>query len=501
VRSALGASRRTIARQLMLESLLLTFIGAMLGLALAWGALKVTNAYLSKLMPQSLPAPLDLRVLGFAIVLTVVVGILIGLIPVFHILRTNLVEIIQQSSRSTSSGRGVRALSGVLVVTQVAVALILLTGAGLLIQSFAHALKVDVGFNPEGVVTARVALPRAHRASDDAARQIKERLLQAMRDIPGTTSVSLAAATPFQGGLPINAFTLEKDTLPPGAPQPGAFRVIVTPGYLQTLGLTLVEGRFYEESDMATPRPIFVVDQTFAKKYFPDRSAIGGRFTFGGRPQNDADWPTVVGVVKDVPHNGVEEKSGNPFIYQVMSGGRPGVLTLFMRNPRSSDQVVSALRDKIRAIDPAIPIFDAGPLAKAVDSSFDSRRALMLLLAAFAGLALFLSALGIYGVLAYDVSQRTREIGVRRAIGASHGGIIGLILSQGLWKAGVGIIIGLVGAALLSSYMTSLLFNVKPTEPMVYVLVSLVLIAVAALASYLPAWRATRIDPLEALRD
>jgi ABC-type antimicrobial peptide transport system permease subunit len=163
--------------------------------------------------------------------------------------------------------------------------------------------------------------------------------------------------------------------------------------------------------------------------------------------------------------------------------------------------VVAALRDKIRAIDPSIPIFDAGPLSKAVDSSFDSRRALMLLLTAFAGLALFLSALGIYGVLAYDVSQRTREIGVRRAIGASHGGIIGLILSQGLWKAGVGVVIGLVGALLLSSYMTSLLFGVEPTEPVVYAMVAAVLIAVAALASYLPAWRATRIDPLEALRD
>jgi putative ABC transport system permease protein len=501
IRSALGATRRTVARQLMVESLLLTCLGAILGLALAWGALRVTNTYLSSLMPQSLPAPLDWRVLGFAVVLAVIVGILIGLIPVFHILRTNLVEVLQQSSRSTSSGRGVRALSSVLVVAQVAVALILLTGAGLLIQSFARAIKVDVGFNAESVVTARVALPRAHRASDDAARQIKERLLQAMREIPGTTSASLAAATPFQGGLPINAFVLEQDTLPPGAPQPGAFRVIVTPGYLDTLGLTLVEGRFYQDSDLTDGRQVFVVDQSFAKRYFPDRSAVGGRFSFGGRPQNDADWPVIVGVVKDVPHNGVEEKSGNPFIYQVLAGGRPGVLTLFMRNPRSSEDVVASLREKIRAIDPAIPIFDAGPMTKAVDSSYDSRRALMLLLTAFAGLALFLSALGIYGVLAYDVSQRTREIGVRRAIGASHGGIIGLILSQGLWKAGVGVVIGLVGALLLSRYMTTLLFGVEPTEPMVYVVVSAVLVSVAALASYLPAWRATRIDPLEALRD
>jgi predicted permease len=387
------------------------------------------------------------------------------------------------------------------VVTQVAVALILLTGAGLLVQSFARALEVDVGFNPQGVVTGRVALPQSHRATPEAAAEIRTRLDQAMSEIAGTTSVSLAFATPFQGGLPINAFILEQDTLPPGAPQPGAFRVIVTPDYLDTLGLTLLEGRFYNEADLTSGRAVFVVDQSFAERYFPNRSAIGGKFSFGGVPQDGAEWPEIIGVVKDVPHNGVEERSGNPFIYQVMTGGQPGVLTLFLRTDRPANDVVNAMRDKVRAIDPAIPLFEAGPLAEAVDSSFDSRRALMLLLAAFAGLALFLSALGIYGVLAYDVSQRRREIGVRGAIGASRGRITGLVLSQGLWKAAVGVVIGLVGAALLSSYMTSLLFEVEPTEPMVYVVVSAVLVAVAGLASYLPAHRAARIDPLLALRD
>ena len=205
--------------------------------------------------------------------------------------------------------------------------------------------------------------------------------------------------------------------------------------------------------------------------------------------------------MKDVPHNGVEEKSGNPFIYQLFQGGRPGGLTLFLRTDRPASDVVSALRDKVRAIDPALPLFDAGGLQEAVDSSFDNRRAVMLLLAAFAGLALFLSALGIYGVLAYDVSQRTREIGVRSAIGASRGQIAGLILRQGLWKGGIGVVLGLIGAALLSRSMTTLLFNVRPTDPAVYAAVSFVLIGVALLASYLPARRASRIDPLIALRD
>ena len=201
-----------------------------------------------------------------------------------------------------------------------------------------------------------------------------------------------------------------------------------------------------------------------------------------------------------MPHNGVEEKSGNPFIYQIFQGGQPGGLTMFMRTTRPVADAVSALRNGVRAIDPALPLFDVGGLQEFVDSSFDNRRAVMLLLAAFAGLALFLSALGIYGVLAYDVSQRTREIGVRSAIGASRAQISGLILRQGLWKSGIGVVLGLIGAVLLSSTMTSLLFNVQPTDPGVYAAVSLVLIAVALLASYLPARRASRIDPLIALR-
>jgi putative ABC transport system permease protein len=502
IRSALGAPRATIARQFLMESLVLTSLGTLLGLGVAWGALRLTNYYLARMLPQSLPASLDWRVLLFAIALTAAVGLLIGLIPVFHTLRTNLAAVIQSSSRGASSSRGVRVLSSVLVVAQVAVALMLLTGAGLLIHSFAEALKVDTGLEPTHVVTARIALRREHRSSDEAANSIRERLLQTMKEIPGVTSVALSQSTPFQGGLPINAFTLENDTLPPGAPQPGAFRVIVTPGYAETLGLKLVEGRFYQEGDLVPGRRYFVVDQSFARKFFPNGSAVGGKFSFGGRPAKPEEWPVIIGVVKDVPHNGVEEKSGNPFIYQLMQpGGRPGGLTLFVRTNRPAGDAVSALRDKVRAIDPASPLFDVGVLQDAVDSSFDNRRAVMLLLVAFAGLALFLSALGIYGVLAYDVSQRTREIGVRSAIGASRGQIATLILRQGLWKGAIGVVLGLIGAALLSRSMTTLLFNVRPTDPAVYAAVSLVLIAVALLASYLPARRAARIDPLIALRE
>jgi putative ABC transport system permease protein len=501
IRSALGASRATIARQLMFESLLLTGLGALLGVGLAWGALQITNFYLGKMLPQALAPTLDLRVLGFAVALTLVVGVLIGLAPVWHTMRTNLAEVIQRSSRGASSGRGVRALSGFLVVAQVAVALVLLTGAGLLIHSFAKALQVNPGFDPDRVVTASVSLPRSLRSTDEAAAQIRQRLIDAMREIPGVDSSALGFARPFEGGLGINAFTLENDTLPPGSPQPSAYQVAVSVGFMETLGVKLLEGRFYQQEDLAPGRRVYVVDQSFARKFFPKGSAIGGRFSFNGRPQKPEDWPTIIGVVADIPHNGVEEKSGNPFIYRLIQGGRPGGLTLFMRTARPAGDVISALREKLRAIDSTITVFDTGPMSSVVGSSYDNRRAVMLLLAVFAGVALFLSSLGIYGVLAYDVSQRTREIGVRGAIGASQGEIVGLILKQGLWKAGVGVVIGLGGAFGLSHSMTSLLFSVAPTDPAVYAAVSLVLIAVALLASYLPARRAARIDPLVALRD
>lgn len=500
IRTALGASKWTVSRQLVTESLVLTSIGALLGMLVAWSALKVTNIYLVKILPQALPASLDSRVLGFALVLTAVIGVFIGLIPVIHIWKSNLNQVIQSSSRSSSSGQGIRALSSVLVVVQVAVALILLTGAGLLIHSFARALEVDTGLNTEGVAMGRIALPRAHRANTEAAAQIRERIIQGMKEIPGVSAASLSFATPFQGGLPVNAFSLRDQNLPEDAPQPTAFRVRVTPEYAQTMGLRLVEGRFFEETDVVSEQIRFVVDQSFAKKYFPDRSAIGGQFSFGRIPENPEDWPTIIGVVEDVPHNGVEDETGNPFIYQVVNGGRPGGFALFVRSELEVQNLIKEMRGALTSIDPSIVLYETASLGEAIGTSFDNRRAITLLLVAFAVLALFLSSLGIYGVLAYDVSQRTREIGVRGAIGASRSTLVAMIIKQGLLKASIGLALGLGGALLLSRYMTSLLFEVKPTEPIVYVVVSVILLLVAFFASYLPARRAAKIDPISALR-
>jgi len=379
------------------------------------------------------------------------------------------------------------------------VALVLLSGAGLLIHSFANAISVNPGFDPGNLVVGNIALPASYQAKDHAAA-FQRRLEASLREIPGVDGVAMATGIPFKGGLPVIALTLKENALPKDSPQPAAFLIGASLGYFQTLHIPLLEGRFLEEADFANGRQAFVVDERFAKRFYPGRSAVGAHFTFGGPPEKDSDWPVIVGVVRNVPHNGVEDRSNNPFVYYPLLASTPGGMSLCLRSTRPVGDAVSALREKLRAVDAAIPLFETGTVQQGIDESFDNRRAVMLLLGGFAGLALFLSAIGIYGVLAYDVSQRTREIGIRGAIGATRPQIIGLVMKQGLWKTGVGLAVGLAGAILLSGYMTSMLFELKATDPWSYVIVSLALAAVAALASYLPARSAARINPNEALR-
>jgi putative ABC transport system permease protein len=500
IRAALGASRAAIARQLLIESLFLTLTGAALGVGLAFGAVKAINHFTAKLLPNMLPVVIDGSVLGFATAIALAVGILIGLLPVVHILRSNLAAIIHRSSRSSSGGKGVRALSSILVTGQVAIALVLLSGAGLLIHSFANAIAVNPGFDPANLIVGSVALPSTYQDKVRAA-SLQRSLLQSMNEIPGVDGTALATGIPFEGGLGILALTLKDSLLPRDAAQPGAFLVGASVGYFQTLHIQLLEGRFLEETDTAKDaRQVFVVDQHFEQKYFPGHSAVGGHFTFGQIPAKESDWPLIVGVVRNVPHNGIEDKSDNPFVYYPVMSTTPGGLNLFLRSQRPVGDIASVLRAKLKAVDPTIPLFGTDLIQKDIDGALDGRRAVMLLLGGFAALALFLSAIGIYGVLAYDISQRTREIGIRGAIGASRSQIIGLVMRQGLWKTCVGLVIGLVSAVLLSHYMASMLFELKPTDPWAYLLVS-VLLAIVALAScYLPARRAAKIDPIEALR-
>ena len=500
IRAALGAGRGAIARQLMVESLMLTLAGAALGVALASGAVRAIDHFTERLLPDMLPITIDSGVLLYGVGVSVAVGLLMGLVPVVHILRSNLAEVIHRSSRSASGGRGVRAFSSILVTGQIAVALILLSGAGLLIHSFANAISVKPGFDPHNLVVGNVALGAPYQPQEKATA-LQRRLEQGLSEIPGVEDEALATGVPFTGGLGILALTLKDRLLPRDSPQPGAFLIGVSAGYFKALRIQLLKGRFFDETDMAKgARQAYVVDERFEQKYFPGHSALGGHFTFGGPPAKESDWPVIVGVVRQVPHNGVEDTSGNPFIYYPLLTSNPWGLSLFVRSSRPVADMVSAMREKLRTIDPSIPLFDASTVQKAINESFDNRRAVMLLLGGFAALALFLSAIGIYGVLAYDISQRTREIGIRGAIGASRTQILGMVMRQGLWRTGIGLGVGVVSAVLLSRLMVGMLFELKPTDPWAYAVVSLVLAAVAVVSCYLPARRAASIDPNDALR-
>jgi len=374
----------------------------------------------------------------------------------------------------------------------------LLTGAGLLIRSFERVLAVDPGFDPRQLITARVALSADYRR-DNRAQQFAQQLLASLEEVPGIRT-SLATATPFQGGMPINAFTLRNYSLPAGAAQPGAFHLGATPSYLDTLRIPLREGRWFTDADARGARSVFVVDETFAHRFFPGGSAVGQHLRFGPPPQKEEDWPEIVGVVGNVRHLGVEEDSGNPFLYHPLQQTPAGGLSVLIRTSRSAPDVLAIVRDKVAALDPALPVFQAGTMEDVIGESFSSRRGIMLLLVSFATVAVVLSAVGIYGVLAYDVSRRTREIGIRGAVGATRMQVVTLILKQGAWRTGLGLAVGLVGAIGVSRFMTSMLFDVTPTDPLAYAAVSLLLLIVGLLASYVPAHRAARIDPISALR-
>ena len=500
MRLALGASRGAIARQLLVESALLTCLGASGGLLLAWSSLGAANHFTAQLLPDALPFGLDRPVLEYTAIITAVLALSVGLLPVVHLLTGKSLGSTLKLGRGTSASRGTQAVGSALVVAQVAFALVLLTGAGLLTRSFAKVLAVEPGFDPNQMIGARIAVPA------NKEKSFPPRLEAALREIPGVEA-SLSTATPFllvppfQVSMPLGAVDLREYALPAGMSLPSVFYCGATPSYLKSMRIPLRAGRWFNESDMGKGR-VVVVDESFAQRYFAGRSAAGQRLVLNGSPQaKDEDWLEIVGVVGNVRHNGVEDRSGQPFVYLPLTQ-TPfyGMMSVLIRTARPVPEVVALLREKVAAIDPELPVYAAGTMESVIRDSVSNRRGIMLLLGSSAGIALLLSAVGIYGMLAYDVSRRTREIGIRSALGATRSQIVALILRQGLWKTCLGVVVGLAGAAALSRFVTSLLFEVQPIDPLIYATVAMLLTVVAAVASWLPARRAARINPVEALR-
>lgn len=497
IRVALGAGRSALVRPMLAESLWLTGAATVAGLGLALAVLHIFNAYLPIIVRSAPPVTLDPVVVGILLAVMLAVTLLLGLLPLRLVGRTGLRV---GDWRSASAGGGARAVGSVLVTAQVGVAVVLLIGASLLIRSFENVLDVKLGFDAAHVVQGRIALNPRY-ANPTAYTEVHERILESLREIPGVQGAAEVFDNALSDRFREYPFTLRDRPNTAGASQPTIALFPVSPGFFATMGMKLLAGRRFNAADNVAKDPVLVVDETFVRRYFPGQIVVGQEMSLGqGTPPPGAKWPRIVGVVTSARLGGPQQRNPEPFVYVPINGWRQGGFDVLVRSSLPASTALREIRARLHAIDPSLPLYAASSLQQRLDEMLMSRRGITLLLGAFSGLALLLAAIGLYGILAYDVSQRTREIGIRGAIGASRGQIIALILRQGLWKAGVGLAAGLLGAALLSRYLASLLFGITAADPASYALVVLVLGGVSFLACWLPARRAAKVDPIIALR-
>jgi putative ABC transport system permease protein len=420
-----------------------------------------------------------------------------GVLPFGVIWRTGLRI---GSARTASASGAMRMLSSGLIVTQVAIALILLVGAGLVLRSFAQVLTVNLGFDASRIVQGRIALPKSYK---DPQKNIaaQQRIVAAFKEIPGVQDAATTLTWPIAASFVTSPFLFRNGSGAAGDSLPLTFLYPASSRFFGTLGITLVTGRDFNTTDsLRSASPVYVIDQKIAARYFPRGDAIGQEMVLGTTPPGSGQaWGRIVGVAAHAQLTGLDG-SDLPLIYLPLNQTPTDGFCLVVRTTRPLGSVLADMRAKLREIDPELPLYSTGALDAGIDSLLSPRRGIMTLLGVFAGLALTLAGIGLYGVLAYDVSQRTREIGVRGALGASHRQIVNLILRQGLGKAAAGLVLGLTGAFYLTQFMRSLLFGVQPVDPAAYLAVSALLLAVAWTASYLPARRAAKVDPMIALR-
>jgi predicted permease len=497
VRAALGAGRPRIVRQLLTESVLLSVAGAIGGLALAW----LSFTFLKQLIPQSLELSarvgLDLKMLGFTVLLSLLTAILFGLAPALQAARVDLNEALKQSAGREVTHHG--KLRNSLVVAEVTLALLLLIGAGLLIKTFVHLRTLDLGMRPDNVLTMRTHLPRSGYAELTKRIFFYQGVLDRVRVMHGVVSAGYGTAVPltWKGGT--NGFTIQVRQRLPG--QDANIRQI-SPGWMETLGMTLRQGRFFDDHDGPQSQRVVIINETMARQYWPGENVLGKQLVPGDNGP-DVQWCSIVGVVGDVKEMGLEAppKAEMFFPYTQMpriSWNAPQTLVIRMKSDAMG--IAPAVRQAIWSVDRDQPIANIRTVEDILGEDLMQRRVGMTLLGAFAGLALLLASLGIYGILYYSVSQRTHEIGLRMALGARPLDILRMVGGAGIALTGIGIAIGLPAAFELSRVISSLLFKVSATDPLVFVSVPSILIGVALIASYLPARRATRVDPMVTLR-
>lgn len=498
IRATLGAGHSRLIRQMITEGVVLSLIGGIAGLALGYAGVRALIALTTQQLPGMATAALHWPVMLFTLLLAIATGLVFGLVPAIAVLRGNTSAMLKDDASRGSASRGTGAMRAALVVGETAVALMLLVGAGLLIKSFANLRGVDPGFESENVLTAQIMLP-ASRYSTPADRwSFWQRLTEKARAIPGTTVVGLTSNVPFSGNVSSGSYSIVGYTPGPGEPQPHARQEVVGADFFRAIQIPLIEGRVFNDGDTPDSAPVAVVDQYLVDKYFKGRRAVGQEIRRGGP---DSPAIRIVGVVGTINSLDLGQPVTKERIYRPLSQNTFGGMALVVKAGIEPSQLVSQVRAAVRQIDPEQPIADVRTMEQWMDRSLEVRRAPMMLLAIFGGVALVLSAIGIYGVLAYGVTQRVREFGIRQALGADARSILSLVLAQGARRVGLGLVLGLVGALVLSRYLESMLFGVSTRDIPVFAGVTLLLLAVAMVACYVPARRATRIDPMIALRD
>ncbi len=498
MRAALGASRRRLVTQLLMEAFVLATLGGALGLALAKGGLHT----LLQLAPPNLPRleeiALDGTVLLFALATVTAISFLFGLMPALRLANTSVSETLSHGGRGGVSLTQVRSRS-VLLAGEVALSLILLVGAGLLLRSFVTMNAVELGFDKERVLTFAISLPEARYGGDESV-QFFEQLEARLEALPGIESVGSAYGSPM-GRISMGATIQLKDRPePPDGQEAYATIRAVTPGYLETLRIPILQGRGFEPVDRMNTRPVILVNRRFVEQYYPDKNPLGERVEVHGSFAYDIEPPhTIVGVVGDIRATSPRDDA-LPAIYVAQAQAGSEYLRVLARLSPSITDVLPGVRSEVHALDPNLPLRRVETLETAVQRSFGPARFYLLLLAIFAGVAVALAAIGLYGVVAYLVSCRTREIGIRIALGARAGDVVRLVLRQGMGPAGLGIALGLLGAWGASRVLGSLLYNVAPQDPITFTGVTGLLLGVVLLAILIPARKASRIAPVEALR-
>ncbi|HYE73496.1 MAG TPA: ABC transporter permease [Blastocatellia bacterium] len=494
IRTAIGAGRGRVVRQLLTESVLLSAMGGLLGLLLAvWSV-----ALLRWLNPGNIPRlasiGIDIRVLIFTSVAVVLTGILFGLAPALRSANVNLSNSLKECGRSLI-GSGQYRLRNILVVTEIALSLVLLISAGLLIRSFVRVQQVTPGFAPENTLSMRISLVGPDYAEEPRRLGFYQQMWERIRRVPGVESVGGVSVLPLTGGIGWGGITIEGYD-PSAAIQ--ADQRVASVGYFETMKVPLIRGRFFKEQDIKEAQPVVIIDENLARNYWPNAEPVGKRLKRGGA-SSTAPWLTVVGVVASVKHYALDTDSRVALYTPHLQSG-VGSLSIALRTSTDPASVASAVTREIRSLDPNIAIYDVKTMEQWLSESLARRRFAMFALGLFALVAMILAAVGIYGVMSYTVEQRTREIGIRVALGAQTRDVLALVVKQGMSLAIIGVVIGLAGATVFTRVMASMLFGIRATDLITFTTIAALLTLVALFACWLPARRATKVDPMVALR-